>query len=466
MKKLVALFGLDDKNALNTALDKFFYSFKYPALIALLAVFSFVTKMQMGCYAIFLALTSVLLVMQRDATPILPLLIFFITMFRDLSVTGSLLFYLMLIPLVVCLIIHFIKFPPIPFCFGKLFLPLLAVTTALFAGGLMSPYISDYVKGLLYILPLGPGLTLIYLYFNNYLRPPENFDSKKYLCLLLMLLGLVCTLEFIFYYYNYYYLQNNLFSIAELGWANVNGIGSLILLSIPATCYLFVKSKSITIWSVIILLFYFTIFSTKSDASLGISVTFLPFMVFIVYKKLSKHKRNMFFILLCAIGVCVCLACIALTLTGKMQEIIDKILKAFQSDSGRSKLYRDALSVFLENPLFGGGMGYYNDHILQTTTALRNFNFHSTFFTVIGCMGMFGFLAYVYYFHARYKILIECNTSFNVFMFIAFTMFVCHGFIDTSEFSTIPQMIVATIIMLITDLTNTKGNESSLPLAF
>ena len=51
-------------------------------------------------------------------------------------------------------------------------------------------------------------------------------------------------------------------------------------------------------------------------------------------------------------------------------------------------------------------------------------------------------------------------------MFIAFSMFECYGFIDVCEFITSPQMITITFLILITDLTNIKGNEDSLPLIF
>ncbi len=462
--KILQYFGLQDKASAKTTLDNFFYSLHYPALVALIAVVSFITNMQMGGYAVYLILASVLLVRQRDATPILPLLVFFITLFRDLSVTSHLLFYLMLIPLAVCLVIHFIKFPPIPFCPGKLFLPLLAVSTALFAGGLLSPYLSDYSKGLLYIIPLGPGLTIIYLFFNNYVRPPENFDTKQYLCILLVLLGMICCIQFSYYFLECKVLKSDVFEPPELGWSNVNGLASLLLLAIPASCYLLVKSKNVVSWSAMVALFYVAILLTKCDGALGVSVAYLPFMAFFVYRRLPKSSKKTFSNVLFLASLLACLCGIMLEKTGNFQPLVDKLLHAFEDDHGRSPLYRNAVNVFIKNPIFGGGMGYYNDFAYESGVALRNFNFHSTFFTVIGCMGSAGLLAYFYYFFARYRLITERNTSFNLFIFFAFTMFENHGFVDTCEFSTIPQMIVITLIILITDLTNIKGNDTSLPL--
>ena len=455
------------KNQVFNKLDGFFYSVNYLLLLGLISVFSFAFNMQMGGFSIYIIICCYLLVRQRDSTPILPLVIYFITVFRDLSVTSSILFYILLIPVLVCLIIHFIKFPPIPFCFGKLFLPFFAITSAMLVGGLLSPHLADWHKGLLYAIPLGPGLMLIYLFFNNYLRPPEDFDSKKYFSIALVIMGFICSIDILIYSINKFTLLTSEFATSHVGWANTNGVGAIMLVVLPACCYLLVKSKNVFCYTLMVLTFYVTIFLTKSDGALGISCVFLPILIFFVYKKLPKKQRQAFLSLIGFIAIIGCLTIIALQYNGLLESYLASIKKSFKSDTGRSKLYRDAIQNFLKNPIFGVGLGYYNDASLNVAiNPLSRFNFHSTFFTSLACMGSFGLLAYFYYFYKRYAIITERNTYFNKFMFIAFSMFECYGFIDVCEFITSPQMITITFLILITDLTNIKGNENSLPLIF
>jgi O-antigen ligase len=374
-----------------------------------------------------------------------------------MSFTGSIVFYAMVVIPAVCLVIHFIKFPIKQFKFGKMFLPLCVVTASLFLGGMLSPYLTEYSSGLLYSIPLGPVILIVYLYFANYVCYPEDFNLKKYFMLLLVLMGFIASLTFGYYYFNLKVLQNGFFRINEMGWGNVNMAAAVLLTSIPATCYFLTKSKSIFPCLVTVLFFYFVIYLTGSDGCLGISIAFLPFLAFFVYKHLKGFNKKLFnaIIFLCIAGVLAGL--ILLVLLDKFHIITDLIDKA-SSDSGRSELYHDAWRVFNECPLFGAGFGYHNHRLYSPISSggLRGHNSHSTLFQVLASMGIFGFVAYVYYFYHRYSILCKHNTRYHQFAFFSFTLCACYGFIDTVEFSTIPLMITLTLLVLITEFENSN----------
>ena len=215
-------------------------------------------------------------------------------------------------------------------------------------------------------------------------------------------------------------------------------------------------------WYALVLLLYVIIILSRSDGALGVAVLFTPFLIFISYKPLNKANKRYFINLTFIAIIGFCLAGLYLEFTGKLAELLQKYANSKTGDSGRTQLFKNALNVFIENPIFGGGMGYYNDMSYESHTILRNFSFHSTVFTVLGCMGVVGVLAYVYYFYARFSIITEKNTTFNKLIFIGFAMFEAYGLVDTCEFSAIPQMITLTLIILITDMTNLKGER--LPL--
>ena len=210
------------KQAITTAFSKlktttykvegFFYSALYPVFLAICAVVCYIFALPFLGVSIVFFFGSYLLLTTRDATPIIPLPLYFMFFLRDLDFTGNLFFYLMIIPVAICLVIHFIRFPIEKFNFGKLFVPLILVSTALFMGGILSPYISAYAKGLLYTIPLGIVVLIVYVYFANYIAYPDDFDFKKYFAIIVMLMGFMATAELFYYRYNFSVLKNKVFS--------------------------------------------------------------------------------------------------------------------------------------------------------------------------------------------------------------------------------------------------------------
>lgn len=446
-------------------LEDFFYGYGYPVLLAVITFLCFTFKLQYVGTIIFFAIGCYILITRRDATPILPLLLLFIYLIRDLDFLGQTYFLITVLPLVACVIYHFIRFRPKPFNFGRLFLPICSITVALMLSGLFSDYADRYVNGLLYTIPLGPVLLFVYLYFANYICYPENFDFKKYFCVILLIVGILICAEFGVYYLNFKIFKNSVFANSELGWGNINILASMLLLCIPLACYLLVKTNKIIPYLACIALFYLVIFMTGSDGCFGISGLFLPILLFFVYKKLRGNNKILFNKLVFAFVLIGLIGLLGLSVLGKIHMVTDLLSKALHGESGRSKLYRDAWRIFLENPLFGGGFGYYNhNNYFPPNGELRLYNAHSTLFQTIGSMGLVGLVAYVYYYYTRIAVLIKRNTSFNLFGFIAFLMFACYGFIDTIEFSTIPCMITLTLLILATEFTNHKEGQRFYPL--
>lgn len=448
---------IDDK------VSDFFYSAYYPLIVGLLVLISFITNIPYIAMVVVLFFAGFLLVYTRDATPILPLIFYFMFMIRDASLFSSFPFYILVSPVVVCLIIHFIKFPIKTFNLGKLFLPLVFVMIAMFLGGFFSNYIYEYASGLLYIIPLGPVLIFVYLYFANYISYPENFNIRTYLCILLTICGVIVSIEYSYYYLNYKVLKTTIFEGAELGWGNVNNAGYTLLYCIPATCYLIVKSKrksNMIFYISLVIAFYWTIYMTGSGGCLLVSGVFLPVLLICVYKHLKGKKQRFFlnFIFLAIIGALLTL--IGLILINKYHIITDLINKEITSGgTGREKLYMGAWNLFLEAPIFGGGLGYYNHHLIFSGSYGRGHNFHSTFFQVIGCMGVAGLLAYTFYFYRRYAVIMQQKRCFNIFIYLSFTMLECYGMVDTVEFSTIPAMIIITLMLLVTEFSSSEKKD-------
>ena len=200
---------------------------------------------------------------------------------------------------------------------------------------------------------------------------------------------------------------------------------------------------------------------SESDGSSGIVVFSLPFLVVCTFLNMKKQHKQEFALCVFSAVYILCVAGLIFSLTTDLDEIIT-IVGQKTNENGRSKLYKKAMELFAANPLLGIGIGFVDQSIYQPTADI--FNFHSTFFHVAATMGIFGLIAYTFYFVFRFRIILDGASPFNMFVFFSFVLFEAYGLIDVCEFNVIPLMSYITVLMAITELENVKAEDKRLPL--
>lgn len=442
----------------KTRLEKFFYGPFFPIYVALLVTLSFLLDIPfLGLSFISLSATVIFLSF-KDCSPIFPLLFMVVMVFRDYNVMNGITGYLILLPPAIAIVTKFFIHPVKNFRPGKLFLPIIGVCLALFLSGMLSN-VNNYSKGLVSAVTIGPVMLIIYVFFSAYVNPPKNFDVKKYISYVLIISGLTVISHVCIYHMHMDFYKNNAFSLFYLGWGNVNCAATFLLLSIAACWYMITQVKNILPFFFILALLHLGVLLTYSDGSTGICLIFAPILAFFTYRKLDKYHRRTYIKILFVVILTLLVAAI-ITIVYYGFDSLLLTLKPHFSDSSRTKLYQEALDLFAQYPVFGAGLGYKQPEDL----AIFLYNFHSVFFHVIATMGIIGVIAYVFYYVARFKILMEKNTCFSLFMTIAFIMFECYAFIDVSEFNAIPLMSTVTVLLAVVEFTNKKSNDEPLPL--
>ena len=145
-------------------------------------------------------------------------------------------------------------------------------------------------------------------------------------------------------------------------------------------------------------------------------------------------------------------------------KLISKFYSGLVSGSGRFDLFAEAAWLFSKYPFLGAGLGYVNPDKLYGVDSLHVYNFRSTLFQVGATMGIVGLLAYTYYFVERFNLFRNKKSVFNLFALIAFIVFEVYGMIDACEFTIMPQMLILTIMLVVVEKTNKRGNEKPSPL--
>lgn len=438
---------------LSLSLKSYFYGRIYLAMISLSTILSYALNQSLLGIIILCLCAVVVLLLFDDLTPFMPLVMLFMLNLKTWDIFLTPAPYIPLFFVFLVLIFHFLIFCK-KFKKGSLFLSIIFVSIALLLSGIFADGILTYYhKGLVSRIGTGPIVLLIYLVFTNGINPPKNFDITKYFCVLLVFLGLVCYTDVAL---NKYLFEKGVEGIVEydVGWNNVNGVAALILLSIPAGFYLLVKSRKVLLWAAVIALLYRAIYLTGSDGCLGVSLVALP--VLCVYTYLYANKRLRFYLtgIVCLTVIFSCiLVAVSLINMGTLP-LVDKIKENLFVDSGRTAIYKNALDLFAKYPIFGAGIGYAPEDSTLGTSLILAYNFHSTFFHVIATMGGVGFIAYVYYFYKRYRLLMQHHREFNVFMVMSFTFMEVYGMIDSCEFNIMPLMMIVTILLVVVEHTN------------
>lgn len=448
------------------SLSEFFYSKYYPVYLALFTVFFYTAKIPMAGLVFYALLSAITLISFRDLTPFMPLPMMIMMSFSDIEFLSSPISLILLGLIATCMISHFFIYPIKKFIFGKLFVPICIVSVALLCGGLFSPYINEYSRGISSALSVGPGVLFVYVYFSNYSCPPKNINPKERILYLLCAIGLMLSLEMIVHEL---YTHMGILEKYNMGYGNINIFAVALLMTIPPCWYFICKKKTFIPYAILLVLIYLGIFLSHSDGVLAISVCFIPVLAILGYQRTDDYHRKIFI----RLALIICFAVIAVvfvySLNHDIVALIIKIFNKVKTDNMRTALYMRALNLFSKNPVFGVSLGYFDGSLINPaegeTYIVYLMSFHSTFFHLLATTGIVGLLSYVIYYIARYKIILNNNSTFNLTVFLSFTLYQIYGMISHEEFQMLPILLYATLLLLTTEKHNKeKDNDLPLPL--
>ncbi|MBO7156117.1 MAG: O-antigen ligase family protein [Clostridia bacterium] len=442
-------------NKLHLLGDKFLYSRLYMLLLGALVFLCWFFEKEIIGVAIVIMFASIVLIARKDTTPLIAIIFVIAMIFpRDIDpLTYGNAFYFF-IPLPIAIVIHFMRFR-VPMRVGKMFFPQLAVSVALFVGGIGTIPKDNYITGLTYVILLGVAILFFYFLFYLYAYPPKNVDFKMFIANLLNVVGTIIVMQVATRYIQEPEVHFRVGSAVSIGWGCGNNFATILLFTVGGTMYLAAKSKASFFYLILAVLQYVAIVLGWSRGATLFAAIILPMYIIALFVTAGKNRKYVTFgaVIILAFGLATVIA-----FHKEIFALIDMVLAQGTGVSGRDKLYAEAIEVFLANPIFGAGVGFYGDY--YRFDIMPMYWFHSTLFQVIGSMGIIGILAYAYYYYARYRVMVRKKCAFSAFMIIGMIGFEGYSMIDTGTFVPIPIMIMVILMTLLIELDNKSHPET------
>lgn len=438
-------------NWLEENTKKFFFSFCYPVFLAIVVnLFWFFGE---GLYAglFFCLMGGYIFAVFKNVAPLFVNLIFFVVSFNDLAFLSVPSTYFVLIPLFIGIAIHFIRFPVNFMKRGKLFFPILFVYLSLLLGGtfIYTGSSARFFAWFSYAFGIGAFWFVFYAMIYPMLEIEPDFKLDRYIAFSIIALSFAACTQL-----------GNAFIVSIIsgkrmvgvyGWGLSIQVATLILLALPSSFYLMVKTQKVITYCIISSLLFLLCLITRSDGVIALTLCFFPLLIIITYNKIIVKKRTAY--KLCWIILVLIVVFILIICRDWVTKVVDKLLNSFSSDTGRTELYLEAIKNFLKNPIFGYGYDY-----SDRSTTPTAWNLHSTIFHSLATTGLFGFVAIMVYVVARLKLLMSKGTTFNLYFLIAFLAFQCYAFVDTCEYNPVPLSAALLVMLLVVEKYNETEN--------
>lgn len=307
---------------------------------------------------------------------------------------------------------------------------------------------------------------LIYLIGINSIR---NNNDIKVTIMLASLSGLVQSLIIIYQYLTfdsfliYYGLQGTM--------GNSNRVASFLLVTIFLSFAIKDKNKtSSVIFALLILTQFFALLLTKSR---GAWVSFLMIFAFMLAYYIYKSKNVKTFFKTITITLLLGFSIYIILPSETIQLLYDQFNSIFdlnnRSNSDRIYMWKSAIDMFSENPLFGKGVGnFYNLYPnyryigadLQFTSA------HSNYFMLIAENGLIGTILYILFLlhitHRVFKQKLNKHESFvRMFIFFSWLTFLVQGLTDHNMYVVRSASSFWMVLVLIILYRKENGNEKA-----
>ncbi len=348
------------------------------------------------------------------------------------------------VPAVCAVVLHFVIYRR-KMTVGKSFYALCGVSAALLLGGVGVISAADYFNpggSLYYILFLGLGMILFYLWMRNYMFSTAAYDLKERLLEILYFLGIFCAFSM---------LEKGARMMLAFGeltnfiWSN--DICEMMLFALPVPFY-FARRHFAHFF--VPFVFYFSLIPTRSLSALAVGLVIL--LLGIVYAWVYIPQKRLLYIVITVLGSAA--GVLLLYRFGYLS--FEALWMAFMSEeNGRLALLADAWNNFLRSPILGVGIGYGSGDAAFMGTRWT----HNWLMQILGSMGVLGLLAYGYQTFIRARLVFVRTNAFRMIVGLSYLAIFLVSMLQPGEFCPMPYELLAVCLFTVLEIAENEQEE-------
>ena len=362
---------------------------------------------------------------------------------------------LLAIPLVICIILHFVFYwKPIKIQ-GSQFWPMVFVSVSILLGGLGFITTQEYFAptSLYHMAGLGFGMVFLYLLFFANIEVKRDYSLIEVLTKIMVVAGAFGSfMVFSFYIINIDKVLD-IKGILFMQWRN--NLSTLLMIIMPFP-FLLASRKSYA--TVLGFVYFFAILLTGSRG--GMVFGGIELVMCIVMYTLYDKRRRMAYVLICG---CILFAVIVffrqfVELFGyTINRLVTAISDFLMGESTEIRAIHCARGIndFLNHPIFGTGLGYMGNRDVHASKEFSLCWYHCEPIQIAASLGILGIIAYIIQFIRRNALIWRKVTLFNITVFISYAGIEMMSLVNPGIFCPLPYLMLITLMLVIVEKCDT-----------
>jgi hypothetical protein len=324
--------------------------------------------------------------------------------------------------------VHMIRFR-IAFWKGKMLWGILIMIVAMFLTLFVAVEVTVYY--VFYCL-IGFLYAFVYLFYRNSIES----DHVQYLLKAMVSMGMVVAIQVLILYLRSDDVRTMILNgNINIGWGLTNYVASYLIMFVPPTLYFARQAKWGIIWLFVGLFEMIMVLFTGSRG--GILTMAAIAVLLLVFLLKGKHAGKMAIQL--GAGL-LFLAAIVWWQWDTFSLFYDRFSIELLGDSGRFEIYQDALRIFWEHPLLGGGL------FARIDGNNVYHMYHNTFLHTLATMGLVGFAGLIWQLYVQFAVLFKKINPAMIVLIISMIGAHLHGMVDNIYY--MPQFMILMLIIV------------------
>lgn len=453
------------QNALK-AVRSFFLTTEWMVMLCCLAAVFTTLGLQVYGTLVFGFIVAVVFVLSDDfMATLLPFLLTVMISIHCYDSYSTFMSYKPLaVPLVLCLVLHFVFYwKPIKIRGSQLW-PMVFVSVSIILGGLGFITTQEYFAptSLYHMAGLGFGMVFLYLLFFANIETKKEYSLINMLTKIMVIAGAFGS----FMVFSFYIININkvldIRGLLFMQWRN--NLSTLLMIVMPFP-FLLANRKSYA--TVLGFVYFLAILLTGSRGGMVFGAIELA-MCIVMYTLYDKRRRIAY------IFICVCIFVAVMIFFRQFIEFfgytINRLFMAIsdflmgESSEVRAIHCARGINDYLNHPIFGTGLGYMGNRDVHASKEFSLCWYHCEPIQVAASLGTVGIIAFIYQFIRRNMLIWRKVTLFNITVFISYIGLELMSLVNPGIFCPLPYLMLVTLFLVIVEKCDTGEYQERVSL--